>query len=192
MPHLKTIMTKLTAISSAQKKMLARPDQRPQTESISRTNPVSLAYGPALDAASARFQISRDLIEAVIAQESGWHVRAISKQGAMGLMQLMPQTARAFGVDASDPTQNIMGGTAYLRYLLDTYSGHIDLVLAAYNAGQGAVLKYGGIPPYPETRSYIHANLSRLAQKSLKNEAVSQNTKSPAEFSTINPIQTCP
>ena len=106
--------------------------------------------------ASAREGLDAKLVEAVIATESSFDATARSVKGAQGLMQLMPDTARRFGVaDVWDPEQNIAGGTAYLRQLLDMFNGDLRLALAAYNAGEGAVERYGGVPPYQETRQYI-------------------------------------
>lgn len=98
------------------------------------------------------------LIAAVAMRESAWNARAVSAVGARGVMQLMPATAEYLGVrDSFDARQNILGGTRYLRTLLDSFDGDIDLALAAYNAGPGAVAKYKGIPPYRETRQYVAA-----------------------------------
>jgi len=107
---------------------------------------------------SEKYGIDGDFIKAIIKQESGFNTRATSKKGAMGLMQLMPKTAQSLGViDAYNPSQNIEGGVKYLKSLLDKYGDNKELALAAYNAGPGAVKKYGGIPPYKETQNYINA-----------------------------------
>lgn len=109
-----------------------------------------------IDDASMRQGVDARLVEAVIATESAFDPRALSTKGAQGLMQLMPDTADRFGVaNPWDPKQNIAGGTAYLRWLIDEFNGDPRRVLAAYNAGEGAVTRYGGVPPYPETRGYI-------------------------------------
>ena len=110
---------------------------------------------------SDKYDIDSDFIKAIIKQESGFNTKATSKKGAMGLMQLMPQTAKSLGVaDAYDPAQNIEGGVKYLKQLLDKYDNNRELALAAYNAGSGAVKKYGGVPPYKETQNYVKAIMS--------------------------------
>ena len=96
------------------------------------------------------------LVKAVIQVESGYNHQALSNKGAMGLMQLMPDTASLFNVrNAFDPEENVRAGTRYLRQLLDRFAGRIELALAGYNAGPGAVEKHKGMPPYPETRDYV-------------------------------------
>jgi soluble lytic murein transglycosylase-like protein len=107
--------------------------------------------------ASARqHQLDPLLVRAVMLTESAGKPHATSPQGARGLMQLMPATAARFGVaDPDDPAQNIGGGTRYLRWLLDRYGGNVPLALAGYNAGEGAVDRHDGIPPYRETRHYV-------------------------------------
>jgi soluble lytic murein transglycosylase-like protein len=115
------------------------------------------SYDDLIEEHAAKQNLRPDLVRAVIQVESGGNPRAFSNKGAMGLMQLMPATAREMGVrNPYDPTQNIRGGTAYLRQLLDKFGGDEALALAAYNAGAGAVTKYGNaIPPYRETRQYV-------------------------------------
>jgi membrane-bound lytic murein transglycosylase B len=112
---------------------------------------------PIIEGAARKHNVPVELICGVILQESGGNPRAVSSAGAKGLMQLMPGTARRFGVtDSFDPKQNIEGGTKYLRFLLDRFDGNIELALAGYNSGEGNVEKYGmKVPPFAETRAYI-------------------------------------
>ncbi|WP_230390495.1 lytic transglycosylase domain-containing protein [Reinekea sp. G2M2-21] len=106
------------------------------------------------------YEIDSALIKAVIRQESAFKIDAKSRKGAMGLMQLMPDTAKQYKVsDILDPKQNIYAGTAHLRYLMRRYND-LPLALAAYNAGEGAVRRYNGIPPYPETQNYVRSVLN--------------------------------
>lgn len=106
------------------------------------------------------------LARAIIQAESAFNYKARSKAGALGLMQLMPATAERFGVvDPFDPRQNISGGTKYLRWLLDYYKGDVTKTVAAYNAGEGAVDRHGGIPPFRETRAYVPRVLDLYARK---------------------------
>jgi soluble lytic murein transglycosylase-like protein len=106
--------------------------------------------------AAERHQVDPALVRAVIKTESAWNPQAVSPKGAQGLMQLMPATADQHGVnDAFDPRQNVNAGVRHLRMLLEKYSGDLDLALAAYNAGEGAVRRAGGVPNYAETRTYV-------------------------------------
>lgn len=121
--------------------------------------------------AARKFELPESFIRSVMAVESAFRPEAVSPKGAIGLMQLMPGTARDLHVDPLDPRQNTEGGAAYLRDLLARYEGHPDqvlLALAAYNAGPAAVERWHGVPPYPETRQYI----LRVLQAWRTNEAV--------------------
>ena len=126
------------------------------------------AYRDVLDAAARRRFLPPALVAAVTRVESDFNPREVSEKGAVGLMQVMPETAARFGVrrhELFDPERNAAAGTAYLAWLLDRYHGDLDLTLAAYNAGEGAVDKYGGIPPFGETREYIRRVRARLGER---------------------------
>ena len=112
-------------------------------------------------------------IYCVMNHESGFRSTAVSPKGAQGLMQLIPATAARYGVtNPFDPSQNIMAGTRYLKDLLNLFDGKIDLVLAAYNAGEGAVMKYGNrVPPYQETRNYVRNISARYTSSKLRTSA---------------------
>ncbi|PKN19146.1 MAG: lytic transglycosylase [Deltaproteobacteria bacterium HGW-Deltaproteobacteria-6] len=131
------------------------PDSGPLQELVNRT--------------AGKYGIDSDLVYAVIKTESNFNAKAVSRKGAKGLMQLMPGTAASLGVmDCFHPGDNIDGGIRYLSYLINLYAGDLSLALAAYNAGEGAVAKYGGIPPYAETKSYVRlvlANYERYRRK---------------------------
>jgi hypothetical protein len=129
------------------------------------TPPVPGRFESFIQEASARHNVSAELVRAVIRTESAFDHLAVSSVGARGLMQLMPATARRFGVqNAFDPRDNIHGGVRYLRVLLDLFRGDVPLAVAAYNAGEGAVARYGGIPPYRETRDYVRKIQGLLAR----------------------------
>jgi soluble lytic murein transglycosylase-like protein len=117
-----------------------------------------------IDESAAATGVDPALLAAVISNESGFNPRATSRAGARGLMQLMPQTAASLGVtDAYDAEQNVRGGARYLRALLDRF-GSLELAVAAYNAGPAAVRRYGGVPPYLETRAYVRNVLTRYRE----------------------------
>jgi soluble lytic murein transglycosylase-like protein len=122
----------------------------------------SRAFDPFIETASREAQVQPQLVRAIIVVESAFNPKAVSRKGAVGLMQLLPETARRYGAsNAFDPEQNISAGTRYLRDLIARYGNNLELVLAAYNAGAEAVERYGKrIPPYSETRSYVPAVLS--------------------------------
>lgn len=131
---------------------LPRPPQRAPLVQVA---PARYDYDPLIGQAAEAHRLPPALVKAVIAAESDFDPRAVSRAGAQGLMQLMPTTAAVLGVaDPLEPTQNVHGGVSYLRSLLDRY-GDLTRALAAYNAGPEAVDHYGGVPPYRETRAYV-------------------------------------
>jgi len=119
-------------------------------------NPLGTNIDLAVERIAAEHSLPAQLIHSVIKVESNYNPYAVSSKGALGMMQLIPETARRFGVkNVFNPVENIQGGAKYLRYLLDLFDNSYPLALAAYNAGEAAVAKYGGIPPYPETQNYV-------------------------------------
>ena len=140
-------------------------EQALNTAQAGKSKPCPEELEPLIADAAEKYGIDPSIIKAVISVESGFRPRAISGAGAQGLMQLMPGTARALGVDPTDVAQNIDGGTKYLSRQIDHF-GSLELGLAAYNAGPGSVARYGGVPPYSETRDYVAKVMSRLAQYS--------------------------
>lgn len=147
-------------------------------------------YDDLVKKAAAKYGVDPHLVFALMRQESGFHPRAVSYKGASGLMQLMPATARRFGVqNIFDPVQNIDGGTRYLRFLLDMFNGDVKLALAGYNAGENAVVNYGyQVPPYRETQNYvknISAKYSRTKQAvKAKPSAAAPSQVAPKAIST--------
>jgi len=136
------------------------------TAAMSSSVSAATPYAATFDSAAARTGVPASLLAAVAKQESGFDPTAVSPVGAEGLMQLMPGTAKSLGVtDPMNPTQAINGAADYLRTLINQF-GSTQLALAAYNAGPGAVLKYHGVPPYPETQSYVRNVLSSMGAAS--------------------------
>lgn len=118
--------------------------------------PRETRYHPIILAASMKYNVDPALVKAIIKAESGYNPTAVSKKGAVGLMQLMPATANVLGVeDLFNPEHNINGGVKYLRQLINRFAGNLELAVAAYNSGIGSVSKYEGIPPYKATRYYV-------------------------------------
>ena len=135
------------------------------------------------EAASQTYGVSVDLLKAVARAESNFRPDATSKCGAMGIMQLMPGTAKMLGVtDAYDPEQNIMGGAKFLRQMLDKFGGDVRLALAAYNAGPGNVVKYGGIPPFNETQNYVKTVTGYLGEGAISAGSVYRNGLSSGRY----------
>jgi len=119
------------------------------------------AYQPLIASLANQYGVDPALIQAIIFAESSFDRYAVSSQGAQGLMQLMPMTAARFAVrDAFDPVENIRGGIQYVRFLSDLFTNQLALILAAYNAGEGAVIRHQGIPPYAETQAYVERVLA--------------------------------
>jgi soluble lytic murein transglycosylase-like protein len=148
-----------------------------------------------VEAAAARNDVEAPLIHSVIRAESAFNPLAISNKGAQGLMQLIPSTAKRFGVvDSFDAKQNVEGGVKYLRYLIDLFHGDYTQAVAAYNAGEAAVTKYGGVPPYKETQNYVAVvarNLERERRAVAarpKPAAQIASSDAPDEAETFSPI----
>ena len=142
-------------------------------------------YGDMIQSAAKKYSVDADLIFSVIAAESNFNPRVISRRGARGLMQLLPATGTRFGVkDIFDPAQNIDAGTQYLRDLMARYQGDLVLTLAAYNAGPGAVQRYGRVPPYNETISYVRAIRKTYALRKSKNDAKTEAKAEPKAVAT--------
>jgi hypothetical protein len=128
-------------------------------------------YDPYIDMVSRENGVDPSLVKAVALVESGFNTRAVSSKGAQGLMQLMPTTAARYGVkDLHDPYQNLRAGAQHLRELLDNYNGDVTLALAAYNAGSGAVKRYGGVPAYAETQAYVKKVQTKMGRAPRKRE----------------------
>ena len=148
----------------------------PATASAANANS-SLGLNALVDSIAAQHSLPPLLVHSVIQVESNYNPNAVSPKGAQGLMQLIPETARRFGVsDSFDPVENIQGGARYLKYLLDLYNNDFELALAAYNAGEGAIAKYGNVPPYAETRNYL-VRIKKRLEDAVKAEGATQKPK---------------
>jgi hypothetical protein len=156
-------MLRLLKVDGKPKRTAACPPEGRQTWIARRAHS---ARGPLADLVrqlAPRYGLDANLVLAVIEAESNFNPQAQSPRNAQGLMQLIPATAGRFGVeDVWDPEQNLRGGMAYLRWLLSYFQGDVELALAGYNAGEGAVTRYGGVPPYAETRSYVSRIIARI------------------------------
>src|SRR5215471_2779454 len=134
-------------------------------------------FGELIRKTAAKYDVDADLVFSVVAAESNFNPRAISRRNARGLMQLLPETARRLGVkDIFDPAQNIDAGTRHLRNLLKLYQGDLALTLAAYNAGPGAVERFGNVPPYNETIAYVRAIRKTYAQRKSATDSLPQSS----------------
>lgn len=158
-------------------------------------SPTAKSAPPALenlaDQIAQRHNIDRDLVHSVIRVESNYNPLAVSSKGALGLMQLIPSTARRFGVSNSfDPGENLEGGIRYLKYLLDQYGGDHLLALAAYNAGEAAVARYRGVPPFPETLGYVlQVEKSLSSSKEARKQQTSVSRSPTTAADGYNPIR---
>ena len=138
-------------------------------------------YGDVIREAATLYQIPEELVRAVIKVESDYDPRAVSRVGAQGLMQLMPETAQRMQVrDSMDPRENILGGVRYLRVLANMFNGDLQLTVAGYNAGENAVVKHGGIPPYDETEDYVVKVLTYYRRYRDNRDVVTASTGSVA------------
>lgn len=149
------------ALAEAQQTTPAAASGAAATKSPASSSSPSHRYDAIIKRVAAKYGVDEDLVHAVMQAESDYDPKCHSSAGAMGLMQIMPETAKAYGVDPWDPAQNIEGGVRELREKLDRW-GQVDLALAAYNAGSGAVQRYHGIPPYRETQAYVKRVLHTL------------------------------
>jgi soluble lytic murein transglycosylase-like protein len=148
----------------------SRPNVAVSTEFVAI--PANEAYAEIIQEAATTYDVDPNLIHAVMQAESAFHPYAVSRAGAEGLMQLMPVLSSEMGVDdAFDPRENIMGGVRYLKRLLDYHHGNLDLALASYNAGPGNVERYGGVPPFRETRNYVKTIKQILAARKQSGDA---------------------
>jgi soluble lytic murein transglycosylase-like protein len=154
--HVKTVVQADPRTGKLVRVVVSTPQSGAGTTPAAVQTAPAANLGPIVERIAAEQSVPAELLHSVIQVESNYNPGAVSPKGAQGLMQLMPDTARRFGVPNSfDPVENIQGGAKYLKHLLDLYKGDCPRALAAYNAGEQAVAKYGGIPPYLETQNYV-------------------------------------
>lgn len=175
------IMTDLN--SSATRKNISKPAGF--SDILSEKTSATTSLDSIFEKASQQYDIPADLLKAVAKAESNFDPSVVSYAGAMGVMQLMPKTAEYLGVnDPFDAEQNIMGGAKYLSGLINKYDGNTTLALAAYNAGSGNVAKYGGVPPFKETKNYIEKVMA-YAKESIDTSVFSTSQSSSKNFNKI-------
>ena len=197
-PDLKTgklVRSMLVSSKPVTEVRVAETVVQPRVVAAGAPEPDPVPPSPGLDEAVRRIaaenSLSPQLIHSVIKVESNYNPHAISNKGALGLMQLIPSTARRFGVsNVFNPVENIQGGAKYLRYLLDLYSNDYPLALAAYNAGEAAVARYGGVPPFAETRNYVL--LVRRQLEIAKKAAAAKAASAPAPPQNVEPREAGP
>jgi hypothetical protein len=149
-------------------------------------------YNDLIVEAARKWDVDAALVSAVIKAESDYDPRTLSNKGARGLMQLMPATAARFGVtNAFDPRENIFAGTRYLHWLLDKFDGNADLAVAAYNAGEGNVWKYDGVPPFRETVNYIN-RIAKHIRRAIENEVIPRDPAGSAAIASVSASVTTP
>lgn len=153
-------ITSITALAPSFSLSTKPPRQALVSQQQPSSQPCRASIEAALDAAAEKHDLDPYLLKSMVATESGFDPEAVSDSGAVGLMQLMPETAEEYGYDAAQWEQNVLAGSRYLRVLVDRYKNNIRLALAAYNAGPGNVSRYGGIPPFPETHAYVERVLN--------------------------------
>lgn len=160
-------LLKILRVEGKPKRRASCPLGTGATRIVSRRHPASGEIAKLVRSLAPRYSLDPNLVLAVIEAESGFNAKARSPKDAQGLMQLIPATASRFGVkDVWDPEQNLRGGMAYLRWLLDRFDGDVKLALAGYNAGEKAVERHGGIPPYNETKNYVKKIIRRIGGQS--------------------------
>ena len=183
-PRVKTVVKADPRTGKLIRVVVGTPPPTPEKALEAVQTASAAPFGAIVERVAAEQSLPAELLHSVIQVESNYNPGAVSPKGAQGLMQLMPETARRFGVpDSFDPVENIQGGAKYLKYLLDLYKGDYPRALAAYNAGEKAVAKYGGIPPFVETQNYV-TQVQRRVDARRRTDAAKAATAKPAETGT--------